>query len=160
MWMDNKRHSTINTVCGQQKWQNRAKRHVWLTFKKKKNFFFFWGIPRIPFQVGNSANSATFPRSRKITGPRLTCSCMSILQLFVFPSNADINTFLFSAATNEDPSVDGSHDTQPSVPHGHTHVAVRRRSVNVQYLTTPRHAAETSVPTQDAYARSVAQGPG
>ena len=26
-------------------------------------------MSRIPFQVGNSANSATFPRSRKITGP-------------------------------------------------------------------------------------------
>ncbi len=26
-------------------------------------------ISRIPFQVGNSANSASFPRSRKITGP-------------------------------------------------------------------------------------------
>ena len=37
--------------------------------KKKKSFFFFLGISRIPFQVGNSANSATFPRSRKITGP-------------------------------------------------------------------------------------------
>ena len=37
--------------------------------KKKKFFFFFLGISRIPFQVGNSANSATFPRSRKITGP-------------------------------------------------------------------------------------------
>ena len=33
--------------------------------KKKKKL----GISRIPFQVGNSANSATFPRSRKITGP-------------------------------------------------------------------------------------------
>ena len=31
---------------------------------------FFFRISRIPFQVGNSANSATFPRSRKITGPR------------------------------------------------------------------------------------------
>ena len=27
-------------------------------------------ISRIPFQVGNSANSASFPRSRKITGPK------------------------------------------------------------------------------------------
>ena len=34
------------------------------TFKKKI------GISRIPFQVGNSANSATFPQSRKITGPK------------------------------------------------------------------------------------------
>ena len=56
--MDNK---TINAVCGQQKGQNRAKS---VTEKKI-------GISRIPFQVGNSANSATFPRSQKITGPKL-----------------------------------------------------------------------------------------
>ena len=34
------------------------------TFKKKI------GISRISFQVGNSANSATFPQSWKITGPK------------------------------------------------------------------------------------------
>ena len=28
-------------------------------------------MSRIPFQVSNSANSATFPRSRKITGPMI-----------------------------------------------------------------------------------------
>ena len=33
-------------------------------------------ISRIPFQVGNSANSASFPRSRKITGPRYTIFCL------------------------------------------------------------------------------------
>ena len=54
-------------MCGQQKGQNRAKSHVRLTLKKKKKKkFFFGGIFQIPFQVGNSA---TFPRSRKITGP-------------------------------------------------------------------------------------------
>ena len=30
-------HSTIHAVYGQQKGQNRAKSHVWLIFKKKKN---------------------------------------------------------------------------------------------------------------------------
>ena len=34
------RHSTINAVCGQQKGQNTAKSHVWLTFKKKLEFQF------------------------------------------------------------------------------------------------------------------------
>ena len=60
-----KRHSTINAVCVQQKGQNRAKSHV--TDIKKKNVL---AISRIPFKVGNSVNSATFPHSRKITGPR------------------------------------------------------------------------------------------
>ena len=54
-------------MCGQQKGQSRAKSHVRLTF------FFFklkkLGISRIPFQIGNSANSATFPQSRRLTGP-------------------------------------------------------------------------------------------
>ena len=38
-------------MCGQQKGQNRAKSHVWLTLKK----ITFLEISRIPFQVGNSA---------------------------------------------------------------------------------------------------------
>ena len=52
-------------MCGQKKDKTELKA------KKKKLFFFFFffGIFQIPFQVGNSANSATFPRSRKITGP-------------------------------------------------------------------------------------------
>ena len=51
--MENKRHSTINAVHGQQKEQNCAKSHV---PKKQKQFFFFEfhgfrfksAIPRIP----------------------------------------------------------------------------------------------------------------
>ena len=34
--MDNKRHSIINAVCGQQKGQSRAKSHVRRTLQKKK----------------------------------------------------------------------------------------------------------------------------
>ena len=64
--MDNKRGIVQPTLCVDNKKDKTAKSHVRLTLKKKKKKI---GIFQIPFQVGNSANSATFPRSRKITGP-------------------------------------------------------------------------------------------
>ena len=48
-------------MCGQQKWQNRAKRHVWLTLKKKKkNFFFFFFF----LNFTNSVSSRQFREFR------------------------------------------------------------------------------------------------
>ncbi len=51
----------------------RAHDFVWIVFvyfmKITNEIPWFRVISRIPFQVGNSANSASFPRSRKITGP-------------------------------------------------------------------------------------------
>ena len=76
MWMDNKRGTVQRKLCVDNKKDKTELKAMydWHLKKKKKKvfFFFFLGISKIPFQVGNSANSATFPRSRKITGPTYT----------------------------------------------------------------------------------------
>ena len=65
--------------------------------------------------------------------------------------------FVSSAAENSVSSVCGSHDTQPVVPHGHPHVIPRCRTVDIQHLTTTRHAAPTLVPARHDNAATVAQ---
>ena len=83
--MDNKRGIVQPTLCVDNKKDKTELKAICATdIKKKKKFFFFFffvvGIFQIPFQVGNSANSATFPRSRKITGPNL-CMCYYYISL-------------------------------------------------------------------------------
>ena len=80
--MDNKRGIVQPTLCvdnKKDKTEQKAMCYSDIKKKKKKNFFF--GIFQIPFQVGNSANSATFPRSRKITGPTMATLTLRISAL-------------------------------------------------------------------------------
>ena len=80
--MDNKRGTAQSMLCVDNKKDKTGKSHVTDIFFFKS--FFLLGISQIPFQVGNSA---TFPRSRKITGPTLITkfsrSVFSCLDLFM-----------------------------------------------------------------------------
>ena len=92
MWMDNKRGTAQSTLCVDNRkdkteleamcdWHLKKKKK-----KKKKNLEISW----IPFQVGNSANSATFPRSRKITGPTKMISNNATGPKFVISKNSKV----------------------------------------------------------------------
>ena len=85
--MDNKRGTAQSTLCVDDKKDKTELKAMCDWHLEKKDFFFFFWISRIQFQVGNSANSATFPRSRKITGPILygtsyTCVSSSVFRRF------------------------------------------------------------------------------